>query len=169
MTKQIPSAPIDINPMPERPSKPSNAYEKFRPNVIIDQVTAYLEKYREPGYVYKGVIMNYKHLPLNVINHEKVGYEIVYSTHQFSDDRTFAPDSAKHDSSVPKPVIKSTSDGYQYLLMRISTDKFKKFKEDEERTFQDKYKRSVKSISKSKDGVLRADGGFINSNNLGDE
>src|ERR1700720_2741786 len=96
----------------------------FRPEIIIDEIASIP---KEPGYIYKGVAMNFKHLPYNVENHEKVGYEIVYSKKPMKDERVFAPDCKTSDSMRPSPVIKTTAQGTKYLVMKISEEGFAKF------------------------------------------
>lgn len=162
--------PINDNNIPERPPVTGQAYELWRPKVVVDAIAEYMDKHKEKGYIYKGVIMNYPLLPLNVQDHEKMGYEIVYSTHQFVDNRGFAPDVEKKDTSVPAPVIKNTKDGYQYLLMRIDEKKAQENEMNRSKRDKERHLKSVKNVSKGKDGI-RTDGGFINLNrdNFGDE
>lgn len=137
------------------------SYATIRPKQTVDDIATF-EK--EPGYVYKGVITNYKHIPLNVEEHEKRGYEVVWAKKPMVDDRSFSPDNSMKESTLPTPIMKTTADGYKMILMRISEEDFTAIKEQEAIDYQNKYKKSVTSLSTRK-GEVKAHGGEIN---LGD-
>src|SRR5579859_6695064 len=92
------------------------SYEPFRPKVVVDEIAALPAR---EGWTRKGVIMNYKHLPHNVTNHEKAGYSIVYTKQTMKDDRAFSPDNRETEKTVMAPIIKTSADGYKYLVMEI--------------------------------------------------
>lgn len=132
----------------------------FRPNFVVN-VLAGLPK--EEGYVYKGVIMNYKHLPLNVDNHEKDGYEIVYDTFSVQDDRKFSPNTNQEANRVPSPVIGRTGDGYDYVVMKISKEKERENALRNAKRDKEQYKASVGgNIKRTGKDSVHIQGGEIN-------
>lgn len=132
-----------------------DAYAKFMPKVTINKIKVMKQ---EKGWIYKGVITNYKHIPDNVQKHVDQGYEIVFGTDGFQDDRKFSPNS--NESHVPHPIVETSADGYQYLAMRITEEKFKAVKQKEAKDYADRYKRTLKGSIK-KGTTFEADGGEI--------
>ncbi len=102
--------------------KTEGARPKFRPNFIIDDIAVAM-KNPDPNYSYVGVIydrgVHRNENPYDVEQHEAKGYEVVYSTERWTDDRKNSPDNSTEDHSVPKPCIKKTAQGETYVLMRI--------------------------------------------------
>lgn len=144
--------------------KEEGAREPFRPRFNLDAVARI--KRDDVNFNYKLVIYNYKHRPDAVAEHEAMGYEVVYSTDHIEDDRKFASGTtAEGESLRPRAVLKTTKDGYEQVLMRISKERQKEnqAKADERRT--ERYKRSVKGI-KTADGHVRVNDGEINLNQL---
>lgn len=145
------------------PSELSNT--TFSPELIIDSIAEVPER---KGYTRKAVAYNNRHLgnQVNVTNHQKAGYEIVYSnTETIKDTRAFSPDNHKEVSSVPSAVLKTTSDGVKYVLMEIQTKELYTLKEKESAKNLYNFTKSAKGIKAKKDGSLHIDGGFINDQN----
>lgn len=172
MVNKIKQSKLEVNEqgtsVPVETTEVKTSYQPYRPKVVIDAIAAFLEEYKEPGYIYKGVATNYRTKPTNVLDHEKAGYEIVYSTATFKDERCFTPDNNKSESTVPGPVMKTTADGIQYILMRISEERAHQNDLDRVKADAAKYKRSVKNISRTGNTVKVNDGEILYTNPNGD-
>lgn len=134
--------------------------EEFRPNFVIDTLAG-VDK--EPGFLYKGVIYNYPHLPHNVNSHEKEGYEVVYDKKPIEDDRLFSPNQNVHESSTVAPVLGRTKDGYTYVVMRISEDKAKENEKRKAKAYEERRLASVGGTSIERHGdTIHIKGSTIN-------
>ncbi len=144
--------------------KEESARDPFRPKFVVDDVARITKD--DVNFTYKMVIYNYSRLPNNVPDHEKQGYEIVYSTEHIEDDRKFSPDNKKseEESLRPAPVIKRTIDGYDMVLMRIPKElekKNAKLRAD----LEDQRRKGLK-VKRNKAGVpVDINDGEINLNN----
>lgn len=136
--------------------------EEFRSKFVVDSVariTKDLDKYD-----YKLVIYNYKHDPLAVEKHEQAGFEVVYSTEHVDDDRKFAPGAEKPEELRPKPVLKTTKDGYTQVLMRRLKTAAKAYALKKAKEEDIKRRRSSKSKVTETPGLVKIDDGEIDIN-----
>lgn len=131
-------------------------YKDIRPKTTVDDIATFQDQ--EEGWTYKGVCVNYKHIPLNVEYHEKQGYEIVWAKKPVVDDRSFSPDNSLKESTLPQPIMKTTADGYKYIFMRIRNEDLKAVKEQEALDYAKKYKKSVEKLTLKKGQVNVKDG-----------
>jgi hypothetical protein len=90
--------------------------DQFRPSLFVQNIHQ-VENY-DPAYEYKNVIFTYKHDPGRVSRYLEAGWEIVETTENLRDDRSFSPKS-KEDKIRPQPCVTKTTDKHEQVLMRI--------------------------------------------------
>ena len=148
--------------MSDKLLKDEGAREPFRNKFVIDDVARIT--FDNKLYDYKLVIYNYPKKPLNVEDHEKKGFEIVYSTEHVEDDRSFSPDSADRGTEKlrAQPVLKTTSDGYQEVLMRRLKTRARQEDIKSLKAQKEKYLRSTKKHGNE----LHLDDGEITNDEL---
>lgn len=91
--------------------------KQFRPSLFTQNIHQ-VENY-DSAYDYKNVIFTYKHDPGRIDRYFNMGWEIVETTEQLRDDRSFTPNSKNDEKIRPQPVITKTSDKHEQVLMRI--------------------------------------------------
>lgn len=94
--------------------------DQFRPTLFVQNIHQ-VENY-DPAYEYKNVIFTYKHDPGRVARYLDAGWEIVETTENLRDDRSFSPKS-KEDKLRPQPCVTKTTDKHEQVLMRILSTK----------------------------------------------
>ncbi len=94
---------------------------KFRPVPYIQEI--HQTQDREPGFLYKNVIITYRNDPNRVQRYLKEGWEIVETVSPNKDDRLLTPNS-KEDKLRPQMCVETTSDGHEQILMRILESKW---------------------------------------------
>lgn len=94
----------------------SDLRDRFRPTLFTQNIHQ-VENY-DAAFAYKNVIFTYKHDPSRVDRYLEAGWEIVETTDQLKDDRSFAPNS-KEKKLRPQPCVTKTTDKHEQVLMRI--------------------------------------------------
>jgi hypothetical protein len=124
-----------------RKDKPECRDHDWRPTLNIDTFAIALEK-QDPAYKYYGFIYSYKNDPNRISKQEDKGWEVVYSTQGFLDDRKFSPDNSNEEKLRPTPVLKTTSDGHKMVLMRIPLEKFNENTQKDHEAYEKRLKDS---------------------------
>ena len=93
----------------------------FRPVPYIQEI--HQAQDREPGYMYKNVIITYKNDPNRAQRYLQNGWEIVETVDSNKDDRSFTPN-AKKEKIRPQMLVETTTDGHEQILMRILESKW---------------------------------------------
>lgn len=91
----------------------------FRPAIDISNIHQVAEEDRDPNYFYKYVSLDYRHDKNRVKRYLNMGWEIVETTKQTLDDRSFTPNT-KEEKLRPQPDVITTRDGVRMMLLRIT-------------------------------------------------
>jgi len=94
----------------------SKLRQEFRPIPKVQDIQQ--AQNRDPAFMYKNVIITYKHDPNRIQRYLNKGWEIVEATEATKDDRSFTPNS-KADKLRPQMLVETTTDGHEQILMRI--------------------------------------------------
>lgn len=99
-------------------SSKENFRKQFRPELDVNDILQWVDQ--DPAYQYKNVIMDYKiEGPKRVERYLDAGWEIVETTENLKDDRSFTANSKKEEKLRPQACISTTSCGHKQILMRI--------------------------------------------------
>lgn len=90
--------------------------QQFRPVITVQDIHQTSDQ--DSAFMYKNVIMTFKHDPDRVQRYLKAGWEIVETTEPNKDDRSFTP-ATKEKKLRPQMLVETTTDGHDQILMKI--------------------------------------------------
>lgn len=106
--------------------------EQFRPTLFTQNIHQ-VENF-DPAYNYKNVIFTYRSDPGRVDRYLDMGWEIVETTENLKDDRSFTPNSKEDKKLRPQPCVTKTTDKHEQVLMRILKSKWEQNQIDKKKT-----------------------------------
>src|SRR6185437_15651621 len=158
----------DVRKLPDDELGKTNYDDMFKRTVGIEQVCGFQ---KEDGYVYKAVITNYPwasgvELVQNYEKHRKMGFEVVVTASTIKDDRVFSPNSNQRENTVPAPLIGKTSDGYDYVVMKIKQEVFDKYMKDKDERDDNERLKAIKGkvVQKGDTTYIKDDPEFLSPN-----
>lgn len=132
--------------------------ETWRPKIVRNIIAGLPPK---PGFIRKGVIINYPHMPENFQRHEDAGYKVVYALTGMIDERSLSQNQNAQENTVPSPLLYKTKDGYDVVVMEIEQSKWDEYEKQRHEKEQERYKNSVKSIQRKGKNVEVQDEDFV--------